>query len=276
MRRDSDDKRSGWTSSVEGKGPHVPLAGRNRRWAAPCGGQRRDRAGAAGHNVRAVCGRYTLTRPGALLEADFGLTELPSGLSARFNIAPSQDVAAITDAEPGRLSLLRWGLIPSWAKDPKIGSRLINARGETLSSKPSFRSAYRKRRCLVLADGFYEWQVTGAGKVPIYIRRRDLRPFAFAGLWDRWQAEASPVEVRTCTIVTTEPNALLAPIHDRMPVILGREGRAAWLHAASGEPLLQSLLVPCAAEELEAYPVSRAVNAPAVARPELVLPVEAS
>jgi putative SOS response-associated peptidase YedK len=158
--------------------------------------------------------------------------------------------------------MLRWGLIPSWAKDPKIGNQCINAKAETVAEKPSFRSAFKKRRCLVIATGFYEWQVQGRAKQPIWIGLRSKRPFAFAGLWEQWKPpEGEPLE--TCTIITTEPNDLMAPIHNRMPVILSPASYDQWLDLSFQqiEPL-KALLRPYPSEELTAYPVSTLVNNP--------------
>jgi putative SOS response-associated peptidase YedK len=189
----------------------------------------------------------------------------------RFNIAPTQPVAGVRRGSSGReAALLHWGLIPSWSKDPAIGSRMINARAETLSSKPSFR----KRRCLILADGFYEWQKTGGrSKQPYLIRLRDSRPFAFAGLWESWSGGDTVVE--SCTIITTEPNALLAEIHDRMPVILHEQDYDRWLDPAiqdGGE--LESLLVAYPAEQMAYDPVSTLVNNPRNDAPACAEPLE--
>jgi putative SOS response-associated peptidase YedK len=199
------------------------------------------------------------------LEAEFEGIQLPATIVARYNIAPSQPVLAITNTEPTVATFLVWGLIPSWARDPSIGSRLINARGETLAEKPAFRSSYKYRRCVIPADGFYEWRAAPgtAAKVPHYIRLTSAKPFGLAGLWSEWRS-ADGSEVRTCSIVTTSPNALVEPIHNRMPVILGRAARAAWLDPSPRAPdQLGHLLVPYPAEEMVAFPVSTRVNSPA-------------
>lgn len=169
--------------------------------------------------------------------------------------------------------MLRWGLIPSWAKDPKIGSQCINAKAETVAEKPSFRSAFKTRRCLVLATGFYEWQRHGRTKQPIWIGLRSTRPFAFAGLWEQWQpSEGAPLE--TCTIITTEPNALMAPIHNRMPVILAHTSYDQWLDPAFQQiDSLKALLSPYPSEELTAYPVSTLVNNPRNDTPQVLEPL---
>lgn len=223
-----------------------------------------------------MCGRFTLTISPAELQDQFGLTERPSAdLAPRYNIAPSQAVAVVTNSEDRKLEFFQWGLIPAWAKDPKIGNKLINARAETLAEKPSFRTALKRRRCLVVADGFYEWQKTATGKAPMYIQMQDGRPFGFAGLWEVWQPPDGSL-LKTCTIITTEPNALLAPIHNRMPVILPPEAYEAWLHP--GELLAEEvlpLLRPFDAARMKAVPVSTRVNRPGFDAPECILPLAA-
>ena len=209
-----------------------------------------------------MCGRYTLKTPVETLAEEFGITGPLPEVPTRFNVAPTQEVAAVLEEDEQRkLEMLRWGLIPSWADDPAIGNRMINARSETAAQKPSFRSAFRKRRCLVLADGFYEWQKTASGKQPYYIRMGDGSPFAFAGLWESWGKYGE--EVRSCTILTTEANGLVGEIHHRMPVILSAEEYDLWLDPDMGEaePLLD-LLRPYPDDVMEAYPVSRFVNSP--------------
>jgi putative SOS response-associated peptidase YedK len=211
-----------------------------------------------------MCGRFTQAAPGEVIDEVFDLLDVPR-LAPRYNIAPTQDVAAVRTVSGGRRELLQlhWGLIPSWAKDRSIGSRMINARAETVADKPAFRAALRSRRCLVLADGFYEWQRLGARKQPYFIGLHDGGPFAFAGLWERWAPEGSePVE--SCTILTTTANEVIAAIHERMPVILDAQDHAAWLdpdvREASG---LLPLLRPQPAEAVRAYPVGLLVNNPA-------------
>lgn len=220
-----------------------------------------------------MCGRFTLYATAGDLQLQFRFSDTRIEYRPRWNIAPSQEVLVITDKGGGREArYMRWGLIPSWAKDLAIGNRMINARAETLALKPAFRTAYRRRRCLVLADGFYEWQKTPTGKRPIHIRLRSGRPFAFAGLWESWTApEGNPL--LSCTIITTTPNELMAPIHDRMPVILSQEAEALWLDPLTEKAdALQGLLVPYPPEEMEACPVSSMVNSPANDNPVLVLP----
>ncbi len=210
-----------------------------------------------------MCGRFTLrTRLNEL--SQLYAVESQLDWTPRFNIAPSQSVLAIrNDPEGGRreLATLRWGLIPSWADDAKIGNRLINARAETIATKPSFKSAVKSRRCLVLADGFYEWKKTGRKRQPYFLQMADQRPFVMAGLWDRWTKSRPAIE--SCTIVTTAPNALAAAIHDRMPAILPAAAAAVWLdREIEDAALLKSLLVPYTAGEMIAYPVSPLVNSP--------------
>lgn len=209
-----------------------------------------------------MCGRYTLKTTSEVVADQFHFEEL-SDLKPRYNIAPSQQVLAVRE-NSGSTSregvMLKWGLLPSWAKDPSLGMKLMNARVETVAEKPSFRKAFRQRRCLVLADGFYEWQKDGKVKQPYYIRMRDERPFAFAGLWEHWIDDEGKV-LETCALLTTEPNELMGPIHHRMPVILNVEGYDDWL-----DPNLQTverltpLLQSYPAEEMMAYPVGRLVN----------------
>lgn len=199
------------------------------------------------------------------------LFELES-LEPRYNIAPTQQILGVSE-EAGRVArLFRWGLIPFWAKDASIGNKLINARSETIAEKPSFRHALAKRRCLIPADGFYEWKKGPGGKTPMHIRFRDGRLFAFAGLWESWTPPGGPA-VSTCTILTTEPNKLVAPIHNRMPVILDPGDEAAWLDPETPPVARLGLLKSLAPEEMEAVPVSIRVNSPAVDDESLVEPV---
>jgi putative SOS response-associated peptidase YedK len=219
-----------------------------------------------------MCGRYSLTTPGEFVAEVFDLEEVPE-LAPRYNIAPSQEVAVVRASGPeGRrqLDLLRWGLIPFWAEDKALGNRMINARAETLADRPAFRWSFRKRRCLLVADGFFEWKRINGRKQPHYIRLRDRRPFGLAGLWDRWPDPDGPA-IESCTVVTTQPNELLAGIHDRMPVIVAPDSFGRWLDPAVRDPkLLQNLLQPYPAGELEAYAVSMAVNDPGTDGPQCV------
>jgi putative SOS response-associated peptidase YedK len=219
-----------------------------------------------------MCGRYTLKTPVEKLAEEFGFDASSVDLPPNYNVAPTQGVAAVLE-EGGerRLEVLRWGLIPSWADDPAIGSRMINARAETAPEKPSFRRAFRERRCLIPADGFYEWQRTNGAKQPYYIRMKEERPFAFAGLWESWKDGSGP-EIRSCTILTTKPNALTAEIHDRMPVILPPGSYDAWLDPEAERDELYGLLAPYPEDEMEAYPVSRFVNSPSNNDPRCIEP----
>ena len=175
-----------------------------------------------------MCGRYTLITDIKKVAEAFGVAPTLEA-QPRYNVAPTQEVVSILRNGEVHLDRLRWGLIPTWAKEEAIGSKMINARAETLAEKPSFKRLLRSRRCLVIADGFYEWQAQGGkGKIPMYITLKDQQPFAFAGLWDLWKRPDGE-ELRTCTIVTTEPNELVASIHNRMPVILGPHARDLWL-----------------------------------------------
>jgi len=220
-----------------------------------------------------MCGRFTLFASPDTIQAEFDLPEVPAHLAPRYNIAPTQAVAVITNHAERRLELFQWGLIPSWAKDPSIGSRMINARAETLAEKPSFRAALRKRRCLILADGFYEWRKDGGGKTPFFIHLRSGRPFALAGLWEVWQTPDG-VALPTCTIITTGPNNLVAALHDRMPVILPPDAYDRWLDPEPQAPAdLAPLLVSYPADAMSLYAVSRAVNSPANDSPACIEPV---
>jgi putative SOS response-associated peptidase YedK len=210
-----------------------------------------------------MCGRFTQASDGEVIARVFELGATPQ-LNPRYNIAPTQDVPVVRAAGGVRgVSMLHWGLIPSWAKDRGIGGRLINARAETLAEKPAFRSAFRVRRCLVVADGFYEWQKLGTRKQPHFIGFRDGRPFGFAALWERWRRDGGE-DVESCTIITTEANELLASIHDRMPVILDPADHELWLDpGVTDANRVTSLLRPSDPSGMEAYPVSLLVNNPA-------------
>ena len=218
-----------------------------------------------------MCGRYTLKTPLNVLTERLDIEEFPSSLSPSYNIAPTQQVATVLSENGKRkLEMLRWGLISSWADDPEIGNRMINARAETVAEKPSYRRAFKRSRCLILADGFYEWQKTDSGKQPFHIRMQDGSPFAFAGLWESWDKGE---EIRSCTIITTEANDLVGEVHNRMPVILHAEDYEMWLDLDFDErEPLTSLLKPYPAETMEAYPVSRRVNKPSNNEPGVVEP----
>lgn len=220
-----------------------------------------------------MCGRYTLTAPGEVLAELFDLDEVPA-VEARFNVAPTQEVAAVRVEEDGarRFARLRWGLVPFWAKDPAIGNKMINARAETVAEKPAYRDSFKKRRCLVLADGFYEWEkVAGGAKQPWYFRLASGEPFAFAGLWSVWDKGEEPIE--SCTLLTTVANALVKPVHPRMPVILAPEDHALWLDPGeSDRERLEGVLDAFDPVAMLAYPVSRRVNSPQADDPSVIEP----
>lgn len=222
-----------------------------------------------------MCGRFTLTAdPNELREA-FPWLNLPETFAPRYNIAPSQPVAVIPNDGRDQLDFFVWGLIPSWAKDPSIGNRMINARAETLTEKPSFRTAFRRRRCLIPASGFYEWrQDPGAkSKTPMYIRLKTGKPFALAGLWERWESKDGST-IFSCTIITTQPNELMQSIHNRMPAIISPQSYFQWLNPGEAHPdELSALLQPYPASEMTAYPVSRLVNSPENDLPACIEPV---
>ena len=221
-----------------------------------------------------MCGRFTLTVDPAELKEAFGGAIFPSKFAPRFNIAPSQPLLAIPNDGANTADFFIWGLIPMWAKDPSIGNRLINARGETVAEKPSFRGSFKYKRCLILADGFYEWKANPGKKTktPYFIYMKDRKPFAFAGLWDSWEGPDGS-NIKTCTIITTEPNDLMEPIHNRMPVILHPRDYAKWLDISPQTPdNLLPLIKPFQADAMTAHPVSTLVNKPSNDSPELVVP----
>lgn len=220
-----------------------------------------------------MCGRFSLWLNLTDLVDAFPDFTFPSEMPVRYNVAPSQDVAVVPNNTDRHVEFFRWGLIPFWAKDESIGNKMINARGETLGEKPSFRAAYRRRRCLILADGFYEWRTEPGSKTktPMYIQLASKAPFAFAGLWEIWRPDDTPV--LSCTIITTAPNDLIAPIHNRMPVILPPAAYDRWLDPGEQAPAaLDDLLVPFPADQMMAYPVSRLVNSPANDVPDCIVP----
>ncbi len=236
-----------------------------------------------------MCGRYTLHAPPEELARIFRLpldeVHRVFDFGPRYNIAPTDDIAAVRVRRGGESrepAVLRWGLVPYWTRDPGIGARMINARGESVAGKPAFRDAFRERRCLVVADGFYEWQKLTGRKQPYYLRMRDGEPFAFAGLWDRWEGQGQgqgqgqrqePIE--SCTIITTEPNELARALHDRMPVILRPEDYDRWLDpVATDLKSLEVLLRPFPSELMIAYPVSTLVNKPENDAPECIEPLD--
>lgn len=207
-----------------------------------------------------MCGRYALYGPATRLSAHFEVDFEEVDFGPRYNLAPLQFAPVIRNADGARhVAMLRWGLLPGWAKDPAMAARLINARSETAAEKPSFRSAFRSRRCLVPADGFYEWKAVAGGKQPHFISRRDGVPMALAGLWEHWSAPGGEA-LATFTLLTTAANAMLANLHERMPVILPAETWGLWLNAERTPAQLMPLMCPLAGEELVAWPVSRRVG----------------
>jgi len=219
-----------------------------------------------------MCGRFTLCQSAETLAEIFQLDQVPV-LEPQYNIAPTTQVATVlvNQDRKRQLRLLHWGLIPAWAKDPKIGTKMINARAETVTEKPAFRSAFKHRRCLVLADGFYEWHLSQGRKQPYHIRMRNEQPFGFAGLWEHWQGPDGN-QIDSCTLLTTDPSELVRPIHNRMPLILHPQDYDLWLDPeAHTLELLQPLFHPYPSEEMTAYPVSTRVNNPANNDPECVM-----
>jgi putative SOS response-associated peptidase YedK len=232
-----------------------------------------------------MCGRYAFYTPIEAVTRLFGVEEVHAhDIAPRYNIAPTQEVPIVrlspflAEPEPRapvrELGLARWGLVPFWAKEAAIGNRMINARAETVATKPAFRAAFRRRRCLVPADGFYEWQATASGKQPWYIHAADGAPLAFAGLWELWDPGDAP-PLSSCTIITTRANAFMARLHDRMPAILDGAARDAWLAPDTPECELKDLLEPAPDELLEAWPVTRRVNSPFNEDPSLIEPARA-
>jgi len=222
-----------------------------------------------------MCGRFTLMiDPADLRDAFPGLT-FPESMAPRYNIAPSQPIAVVANNGKNVVEFFKWGLVPSWAKDPSIGNRMINARAESLADKPSFRAAYKRRRCLILADSFYEWrQEPGSkSKTPMLIKFKSGQPFAFAGLWEAWHPDQEDA-ILSCTIITTTPNVLMEKIHNRMPVILKPEAYPLWLDPAEQTPAkLAKLLKPYPASQMAAHAVSKLVNDPKNDSPDCIKPV---
>jgi putative SOS response-associated peptidase YedK len=219
-----------------------------------------------------MCGRFVRKLLTQDLVSEFGVEEIIDELPPSYNVAPTHDVAVITSAGHKRLVKMRWGLIPWWATDPSIGTRMINARVETLNSKAAFKDCLATRRCLIVANGFYEWKKGGKVKIPLLIRLKSDRAFAFAGLYDIWKSPLGP-PVTSCTIITTTPNELVEPIHDRMPVILSKEAETFWLDRSIEDyGGLIDVLAPYPSVEMEAYEVSSLVNSVKNDSPDLIAP----
>jgi putative SOS response-associated peptidase YedK len=209
-----------------------------------------------------MCGRFVRITPIPVIANKFKAKQIFADLAPSYNIAPGQEIVIINDEGVRQLIQCTWGFIPSWAKEPSIGNKMINARSETVAEKPAFRSAFKKKRCLVIADGFYEWKTEGKRKFPIYIRLKSKEPFGFAGLYNVWKAPDGN-QLCTCTIITTEANETVKPIHDRMPVILPRDAEDMWINPATEDKeALVGILKPYPSEEMEAYEVSTNVNFP--------------
>jgi putative SOS response-associated peptidase YedK len=219
-----------------------------------------------------MCGRFVLTANPQVVQQEFNLSMAPAEMQPRYNIAPTQPVMVITNENPKEVTYHKWGLIPSWAKDMSMASKMINARSESAAEKPAFRAAFRRRRCLVPTDGFYEWQEHGTDKTPMFVHRPNRELYAMAGLWEIWH-DPDGGELRTCTILTTEANAFMQQYHHRMPVIIHPQDYALWL-SPNEEPLpvLQGLMKAYDENGLEAYPVSKAVNRVSNDTPSLIEP----
>ena len=219
-----------------------------------------------------MCGRFVLQSAVDIISQIFKLGRVDMTLAPRFNIAPGQEIAIVVE-EGGTRSLrsCRWGLVPNWAKDLSEGHKMINARAETVAEKPSFRQSFLRHRCLIVADGFYEWKTEGGKKTPLYVRMKSGKPMGFAGLFNEWQGPDGK-QVCTSTIITTEANSLLKPVHDRMPVIASPDRYDLWLSPGmQDQNRLLPVLTPCPAGLLEMYPVSTRVNSPANEGPENIL-----
>lgn len=221
-----------------------------------------------------MCGRFTLTLDPGEIQELLALGPFVHIVQPRYNIAPSQPIPIVKDAESRSVELYRWGLVPFWADDPEIGNRMINARSETISEKPSFRAAFKYRRCLILADGFFEWYAEGKGetKTPYLFKLKNDHPFTFAGLYEHWESPQGG-ELHTCTILTCQPNSLVRQYHSRMPVMLGEDSRWQWLDPETKADTLLDLLKPYPSEEMKCFPVSRDVNSPQNDHPEILEPL---
>ncbi len=223
-----------------------------------------------------MCGRFILILEPGDFDDEIDLGGIPESYLPRYNIAPTQPVVIVRDLKVRKTEMFRWGLIPFWAKDQAIGSRMINARAETLADKPSFRNAFKLRRNLILTSGFYEWKTVsslanpkGKSKIPVLIHMKNRKPFAFAGLWEEWKSPDGNL-VYSTTIITTSSNALISPFHDRMPVILEGDNRWKWLNSGLDLKAAQDLLKPFPADNMAYYPVSSLVNNPAYDLPECI------
>jgi len=219
-----------------------------------------------------MCGRFSNFSPLEVLREIFRADPPDEPVYPRYNAAPGQRLIIIPMDDPQKMHLYKWGLIPHWARDPKIGNNLINARSETLKEKPAFRGSLQKGRCLVLADGFYEWGITAGRKIPYRIELKDRKPFSMAGLCSRWKDEAGK-EIDTFTIITTNANTIVGTIHDRMPVIFTLEQEMKWLDPLIGPKEIDQYLLPYTVSDMEMYPISTLVNSPKNDIPEIIKPV---
>ncbi|MFN2304653.1 MAG: SOS response-associated peptidase [Anaerolineales bacterium] len=222
-----------------------------------------------------MCGRFTLTLDPGEIQELLNLGPFVHVIEPRYNIAPSQPIPIVKDPDKRAVELYRWGLVPFWADDPDIGYKMINARSETANEKPSFRAAFKYRRCLILADGFYEWRAEekGGPKTPYLFKLKDDYPFTFAGLYEHWTGSNGD-ELHTCTILTCPPNELVKKYHNRMPVMLGEDNRWDWLNSDENESTLMDMLVPYPADEMRCFEVSKAVNSPKNDDPQVIEPVK--
>lgn len=220
-----------------------------------------------------MCGRAVIISPIEVIAEEFGIDNPRMTVKPSYNISPSQNMLAVIKQESRKLMTCKWGFIPSWAKDPAIGHKMINARAETIATKPAFRSSYKKHRCLIVADGFYEWKKTEHGKVPYFIHLKSGKPFGFAGIYSRWTSDKGE-SIDTCSIITTSANELIETVHDRMPVIISKESMESWLDTdMTDEGILSSMLKPYPSEEMELYQISKMVNDPKHNSPDLLEPV---
>jgi putative SOS response-associated peptidase YedK len=221
-----------------------------------------------------MCGRFVRKSDLRDLLSVFSAEVLDSQLEPSYNIAPRQPIAVVLEEGKRKIVTMQWGLVPSWAKDQKIGYKMINARSETILEKPSFRNAFKNRRCLIIADGFYEWKTLGKTKIPIYIFLKDKSPFAMAGIYETWQPPTGE-PIRTCSIITTQANELMKPIHQRMPVLLDRQDHNTWLDPNADEKTLLSMLKPFDPSRMQCHEVSIEVNSPYHNAEDCILPVSA-
>ncbi len=218
-----------------------------------------------------MCGRFSLTKDERAINERFETSGSEAPYVPRFNGAPGQNQAVITNQKSDKISYLKWGLVPFWAKDPAIGNKMINAKAETVDQKASFKNPFKRKRCLVISDGFFEWKKTGAGKIPHYIFLKNHELFAFAGLWESWKNPEGEL-LNTFTIITTAPNKLMSDLHNRMPVILSKEHEQLWLNGEDPEEL-KKLLQPFDSEKMDLYPISTLVNSPRNDTPEVIQPL---